>query len=139
MIILDTNVVSEPLRPRPDPGVMEWMDARPRSELHLTAISVMELCYGVSRLAGGRRKARLAAALDGLLSEDFAGRILDFDGAAARRAGWLMAELGAAGTSISVADGQIAAVCAVHGATLATSNVDDFTGTGIRLIDPRSK
>ncbi|HVX45359.1 MAG TPA: type II toxin-antitoxin system VapC family toxin [Mycobacteriales bacterium] len=138
MIVLDTNVVSEPFRPRADAGVMEWIDARPRSQLRLTSVSVMEMSYGVARLSDGRRKSRLATALDVLVNEDFAGRILDFDVVAARRAAALMAELETAGTPISIADCQIAAICATHGATLATRNVKDFSGTGIRLIDPWS-
>lgn len=136
MIVLDTNVVSEAIRRRPNADVLQWIDAQRPAETHLTSISVMELLYGIARLPDGRRKSRLEETLEAVIGEDFAHRILDFDVAAARCAAVVTAQREASGKPISTADGQIAAICAAHRATLATRNVKDFQGTGVALINP---
>ncbi len=136
MIVLDTNVLSELMRRRPAARVVRWVDEQDASALAITAVTVAELLYGVARLADGARKAKLAAAVDALVREDFAGRVLPFDVAAAAYYAELVADRDRNGRPISVADGQIAAVCRCHGAALATRNVRDFGATGVSVRDP---
>lgn len=136
MIVLDTNVVSELVRERPAEGVLAWVDARPVDDLHLTAITVAELRYGVARLPHGRRKDALEGAVAALIDDDFDGRVLPFDRAAADRYGVIVAGRERSGRPISQADAQIAAVCDAREAALATRNVRDFSETGITVVDP---
>jgi predicted nucleic acid-binding protein len=136
VIILDTNVVSELLRAAPAPEVEAWLAGQDGTGIYLTAISEAELRYGVAIMAAGRRQAMLAAAVDGIVREDFGGRILPFDGAAALEYADIGARRRAAGRPISQLDCQIAAVARAHGATLATRNVDDFADCGVEVIDP---
>jgi predicted nucleic acid-binding protein len=136
MIVLDTNVVSELMRRRPHEDVLGWVDAHDPRTLAITAITAAELLHGVERLPRGARAYRLADAVHDLLTEDFAGRVLPFDGAAAIHYGSLVAARERAGRPISVADGQIAAICRHHDALLATRNLRDFDGTDVGLLDP---
>lgn len=136
MIILDTNVISELTRQAPTPGVMSWLDSLSAADVATTAITAAEMLYGVARLPGGRRKTELAAAVDGLLSDDFRGRILAFDEPAARRYADIVTARERVGRPIGAADAQIAAICRATDAALATRNTDDFAGTGIELINP---
>jgi hypothetical protein len=136
VILLDTNVLSEVTRKRPDETVIMWLDALDAADVGTTAITVAELLYGVARLVPGRRKTRLTEAIYGLLNEDLAGRVEPFDAAAAEHYATLVAEAERAGRPISVADAQIAAICRKLNATLATRNTKDFTSTGIELVDP---
>jgi predicted nucleic acid-binding protein len=136
MIVLDTNVLSELMRRRPAARVLRWVDEQDASALAITAVTAAELLYGVARLADGARKAELAAAVDALVREDFAGRVLPFDVAAATHYAELVAERERHGRPVSVSDGQIAAICRCHGARLATRNVSDFDATGIGVLDP---
>lgn len=138
MIILDTNVISELARANPSPAVVVWLDRQPATELHLTAITVGELSFGLARLPPGRRQRELAARVDRLIDELFAGRILPYGAEAGRHFGMLAAQRERAGRPISMADGQIAAVSLHHDATLATRNVRDFTLTVPNVIDPWS-
>lgn len=136
MIVLDTNVISELMRRRPAAHVVSWVDGQDAGALAITAVTVAELLYGVARLASGARKIELATAVDALVKEDFSGRVLPFDVAAAEHYADLVAERERHGRPISTADGQIAAMCRSHGATLATRNVRDFDATGIGVLDP---
>lgn len=136
MIVLDTNVLSELMRRRPAARVVSWVDEQDASALAITAVTVAELLYGIARLAEGARKTELAAAVDALVHEDFAGRVLPFDAAAAVHYADLVAERERQGRPVSTADGQIAAICRCHGAHLATRNVRDFDATGITVHDP---
>jgi toxin FitB len=138
MIVLDTNVLSELMRRRPATRVVRWVDEQDAGGLAITAVTVAELLYGVARLADGARKAKLAAAVDALVREDFAGRVLPFDVAAAAHYAEVVAERERQGRPVSVSDGQIAAICRRHGAALATRNVRDFEATGIAVGDPWS-
>ena len=138
MIVLDTNVLSELMRRRPAARVVRWVDGQDASALAITAVTVAELLYGVARLPDGARKAKLAAAADALVREDFSGRVLPFDVAAAAHYAELAAERDRNGRPISVSDGQIAAICRCHGAALATRNVRDFDATGVSVRDPWS-
>lgn len=138
MIVLDTNVLSELMRRRPAARVLRWVDGQDASALAITAVTVAELLYGVARLPAGARKAKLAAAAEALVREDFSGRVLPFDVAAAAHYAELVAERDRNGRPVSVSDGQIAAICRCHGAALATRNVRDFDATGVSVHDPWS-
>lgn len=134
MIVADTNVLSEPLRPRPDPGVMAWL-AQHASEIALTTISVGELLYGALRLDESRRRDALLAAIDALVVG--AGvRLLPYGDAAARHYAQLRCAREAGGVTVSVEDTMIAGICLAGGHVIATRNVRDFHSTGLDLINP---
>ncbi len=134
MIVLDTNVLSEPLKARPDPLVLEWM-ANLTGEVAVTAISVGELLNGAGRLAPGRRRTGLLAAIEQTLTT-FAEAVLPYDGAAARAYAQMQGARRQVGSPLSVEDGMIAAISSVHDAGLATRNIKDFEDLGLRLVDP---
>ena len=136
MIVLDTNVISEVMRPNPSPKVLEWMRAEPLASLFTTAITEAELLYGVALLPPGRRRQALEATLTTVLSEDFSGRILPFDSAAAREFATVAAGRRRSGRPISDADARIAAIARSRGAAVATRNVEDFAECDLMLIDP---
>ena len=136
MIILDTNVISELTRPVPDSDVIAWLDSQPAEETAVTAITVAELCDGVRRLPDGRRKAELSEAVSALVDTDFRGRVEAFDVLAAEQYADVVTTRERTGRPISTSDAQIAAICRVLNATLATRNTADFTGTGVDLINP---
>ena len=136
MIILDTNVISELARTNPEANVVAWLDSLPAADVATTAITAAELLYGVARLPDGRRRAALAETIAALISEDFRGRVEPFDNLAAEQYAAVVVGREKRGRPISMADAQIAAICRVHSATLATRNTGDFTDTGIDLINP---
>lgn len=136
MIVLDTNVVSELVRRHPAVEVVGWVDRQPSDEIHLTAVTVAELLYGVARLPDGQRKQTLAAEITAMIDDDFGRRVLAFDRDAATHYAEIVSERERAGRPISAADAQIAATCRRHGALLATRNVRDFGGSGLTLVDP---
>lgn len=134
MIVLDTNVISEPLRRIPDPAVLEWL-ARPSDQFTLSAISVGELLTGMRLLPGGRRRDALAAAIDDLL-ESFEGAVLPYDDRAARSFAEISEVARNTGRPVGVEDAMIAGICQANGAALATRNTKDFAGLGIDLMNP---
>lgn len=136
MIVLDANVVSELMRDQPAEAVLEWMDQQVADDLFLTAVTVAELLYGVARLPDGRRKQVLGGQIEEMIVEDFDDRVIAFDEDAAAHYADIAAARERAGHPISTADAQIAATCRSHDASLATRNVDDFSSTGIELINP---
>ena len=136
MIILDTTVISELTRPAPDPGAVSWLDSLPTEETAITAITAAELRYGVLRLPDGRRKVELLEAVQALINADFRDRVEPFDVLAADQYAAVVTGRERAGRPISISDAQVAAICRVLSATLATRNTSDFTGTGVQLIDP---
>ena len=136
MIVLDTNVVSELMRPQPAPAVLAWVNAQPADQLWLCSVVVAELLSGVGRLPDGARKRQLASAVEAMVFDDFAGRTLTFDLEAAAAYAQLVVRREAAGVPIAMADAQIGAICAVHGATLATRNTRNFAQLGLTLIHP---
>lgn len=135
MIVLDTNVISEAMRPDPDPVVLSWLNAQTAETLYLSSVTLAELLYGVGALPGGARKNRLDQALD-RLSAVFSGRVLPFDQEAARRYADMAVTARAAGRPVPVADGYIAASAAVRGFAVATRNARHFAATGVEVIDP---
>jgi toxin FitB len=136
VIILDTNVVSEPLRPAPEPAVLAWLDAQEPATLCLTSITLAELLAGVAALPAGRRRAKLSQAINEQLLPLFEGRVLAFDMAAAHAFAQVQAGAQAAGNPISFADAANAAIASSHGYAVATRNVRDFEGTRVEVIDP---
>jgi predicted nucleic acid-binding protein len=134
LIVLDTDVVSEPLKERPDERVMSWL-ATTGDRLAVTAITVGELLVGARRLDPGRRRDALITAIDRILATH-GSEVLAYDEAAARRYAEMQERRQAAGRPLSVEDGMIAAICAGHGARLATRNTKDFDDLGIHLADP---
>ena len=136
MIVLDTNVVSELMRLTPDPAVMAWFSGQDSAGLHLTAVSEAELRAGAAILPPGQRRDRLTAEIDAVIGEDFAGRVLPFDSAAARAYAAIAASRRSLGRPILEADCQIAAVARARDAAVATRNARDFAHCGITVIDP---
>ncbi|WP_290653453.1 type II toxin-antitoxin system VapC family toxin [Aquisalimonas sp.] len=134
MIFLDTNVVSETLKPSPDPLVIDWLIAHD-AELALPAVALAELAYGIERVRPHNRAKRLAR---GLVAwrDRLKGRIFSFGEAAAMHYGELMGEAARNGLPMSIPDGMIAATARVHAASLATRNVADFRDTELDLINP---
>ncbi len=138
MILLDTNVLSELMRPAPDAAVERWLTAQPDTSMFISAITEAELRYGAALLPSGKRRSTLTAEIEGMLDEDFGGRILPFDRLAAQAFAAIAADRRGAGRPISQADAQIAAITRSRGASLATRNVPDFDGCGIQVINPWS-
>lgn len=136
MIVLDTNVVSELMRPAPAPEVLAWLDAQNPEQLWLCSVVVAELLVGVRRLDDGRRKQALAQAVGDMLEQDFAGRVLPFDVEAASAYAALVTRREREGRPVAMADAQIAAICLAHGASLATRNHKHFEGLEVPLLTP---
>ena len=136
MILVDTNVVSEPLRRAPEPRVAEWLDAQALETLYLSAITVAELRFGARSLPAGRRRERLHEDLEERVLPMFAGRVLSFDLAASQAYGELMAKARSEGRPIPVSDGYIAATAAANGMLVATRDVAPFEAAGLKTVDP---
>ena len=137
MILLDTNVVSEAMKPQPHRGVRDWLDAQAAETLYLSSVTLAELMFGVGALPSGKRKDNLAAAVEGLL-ELFSARILPFDTEAARRYGDLAVKARAAGKGFPTPDGYIAAIASAHGFAVASRDPSAFNAAGLTVIDPWS-
>ncbi|WP_397396393.1 type II toxin-antitoxin system VapC family toxin [Phenylobacterium sp.] len=135
MILLDTNVVSEAIKPDSHPSVRAWLDAQVAETLFLPSITVAELLFGIGALPEGRRKTLLAARIDGLL-DAFAGRILPFDTSAAQAYANLAVRARAAGKGFPTPDGYIAAIAAAHGFSVASRDTSAFRAAGLKVIDP---
>lgn len=136
MIILDTNVISEPMRAAPDPAVIAWLNGQPDAALFTTSITVMELRFGIERLPEGRRKSDLWDVLDFTLSRLVGPRVLIFDTPAAAMAARIAAEAEKAGMPMGQADAQIAAIASTHGFAIATRDVAPFQAAGLAVINP---
>ncbi len=136
MILVDTSVVSEPLRGAPEPRVAEWLDAQSLETLYLSAITVAELRFGVRTLPSGRRRNRLDEDLERQILPMFAGRVLVFDLPASQAYAELMAKARSAGRAISVSDGYIAATAAANGMMVATRDTAPFQVAGLETVDP---
>ena len=136
MIVLDTNVLSEIVKPRPDGKVMAWLKLQPRASLFTTAVTRGEILYGIRLLPEGRRQRALWDAALAIFNEDLAERVLSFNGDAADAYADIGAKRRAAGRPISQFDAMIAAMTQLHGATLATRNTKDFDDCGIEVVNP---
>ena len=135
MILLDTNVVSEAMKPEPAPSVREWLDAQAAETLFLSSITIAELTFGIGSLPAGRRRDNLAATLSGVM-ELFGPRILPFDVEAARRYADLAVRARVAGRGFPTPDGYIAAIAAAHGFTVVSRDTSAFTAAGLPVINP---
>ncbi|WP_088315944.1 type II toxin-antitoxin system VapC family toxin [Kineosporia sp. R_H_3] len=135
MIVLDTNVVSELMEAAPDPAVIDWLRRQGRPGFATTSVTVGEVTYGIENMPAGRRRETKAQAAARVWAA-FPGAVLPFDRAAAEAYGALMAKRRRAGRPISTLDAQIAAICQVQGAILATRNTKDFEGLGLDVVDP---
>jgi predicted nucleic acid-binding protein len=135
MILLDTNVVSEAMKPDPHPAVRKWLDEQAAETLFLSSVTLAELLFGIGALPKGKRRDRLAAALDGVM-QIFADRILPFDTDAARRYADLAIRIRAAGRGFPTPDGYIAAIAAVHDFSVASRDIGPFAAAGLPVIDP---
>lgn len=136
MIILDTNVLSELMRPKPDEHVVAWLAAQPATSVYTTSITQAEILHGVLLLSPGRRRSAFEAAALSMFSKEFAGRILGFGSDAALPYARIASERRRVGRPISHFDAQIAAIAQSAGAAVATRNVADFEGCGVKVLDP---
>ncbi|AYF78120.1 type II toxin-antitoxin system VapC family toxin [Nocardia yunnanensis] len=136
MIILDTNVISEPTTKAPNARVLEWLDAQVTETLYLTAVTVGELRYGIAAMPEGRRRDEYTEWLEKYTVPAFAGRILPYDLEATAEYARLMSGARAAGIAIGTADGMIAATAAAAGFTVATRDTTPFEAAGVTIIDP---
>jgi predicted nucleic acid-binding protein len=135
MIVLDTNVLSEPLKTRPDLKVLAWLDAQAAETLYMSTISYAELRFGVLKMPDGKRRNDLAAQIDRAL-ELFKDRILEFNVKAAEQLAQIGARCMKMGKPATAPDAYIAAIAAAHGFSVATRNVDHFKHTGVLVINP---
>ena len=136
MILIDTNVVSEPWKPAPDPRVLAWIDSQAVETLYLSAVTVAELRYGIALVPAGRRRDTLDRGLEQDVLPLFDGRVLPFDLSASRAYADLMARAKEAGRAIGMADGCIAATALAHRLTVATRDAAPFQAAGVNVIDP---
>lgn len=136
MILVDTNVISEPLRREPSAAVIEWLDAQNVETLFLAAISLAEMRFGVAALPEGRRRDWLHQSIEQRVVPLFRGRILPFDDAPSKAYASLCAKARATGNAMASADGFIAATAAANGLIVATRDVAPFEAAGLRVIDP---
>ena len=135
MILLDTNVVSEAMKPAPNDAVRAWLDEQAAETLYLSSVTIAELMFGIGALPNGKRKDKLADALDGVMKV-FADRILPFDVDAARCYADLAIKARAAGKGFPTPDGYIAAIAASKGFAVASRDDSAFHAAGVEVIDP---
>jgi toxin FitB len=136
MIVLDTNVLSELMKPQGSPIVKSWVRTQPRDLLFITTVTQAEILYGIAILPEGNRKQRLHEAAQTMFREDFQSKILPFISGAAEHFATIAADRRKQGNPISQFDAQIAAICRIHQATIATRNVDDFVNCQVEIINP---
>jgi len=136
MILLDTNVLSELMKPAPNPGVVRWIAARSAATLYTTSITQAEILHGVMLLPAGKRRTAFQAAAEAMFSDDFSGRILPFGTDAAPLYAQIAVARRKLGRPISHFDAQIAAIARSTGATIATRDIPDFEDCGVKLVDP---
>jgi predicted nucleic acid-binding protein len=138
MIVLDTNVLSETMRPSPAAEVLRWMAGHPASQLFTTTITQAEILYGLELMPRGKRHDSLKSLIEMMFEEDFSSRVLPFDGDAARVFAKIVTSRRKLGRPISQLDAQIAAISRSRGALLATRNIEDFENCAITLVNPWS-
>lgn len=135
MILLDTNVVSEAMKPEPHPNVRAWLNVQPYETLYLSSVTLAEMLFGIGTLPNGKRREMLNEALNGLM-ELFDGRILSFDVAASRQYADLAVTARAAGRGFPVPDGYIAAIAVSQGFKVASRDTAPFEAASVSVIDP---
>jgi len=134
--LLDTNVISEPMRPRPSAAVLRWFETCDPADLFLSAVTIGELVAGIRRLASSARRRALEQWLEEVVVAQFQGRILAFDVEAAWRWGVLVAQATTLGRPRPAIELQIAAIAAHHGLVLVSRNAADFAGLGLDVVNP---
>ena len=139
MILLDTNVISEPWKPIPDEAVIAWLDAQAVETLFISAITIAELRFGIAAMPSGRRQTILRDRIEGEVLPHFSGRILSFDLATSQFYSELMARARASGKAIGTADGYIAATAVANGLTISTRDTSPFEAAGVKVINPWSR
>lgn len=139
MILLDTNVISEPWKPVPDEAVIAWLDAQAVETLFISAITIAELRFGIAAMPSGRRQTILRDRLEGEVLPHFSGRILSFDLTTSQFHSELMARARACGKAIGTVDGYIAATAATNGLTISTRDTSPFEAAGVKVINPWSR
>jgi predicted nucleic acid-binding protein len=135
MILLDTNVLSELMRPESDQAVLRWMADQSAAALHVTSISFAEILFGIEVMPEGKRRRALAEQAMAMFTEDFAGRILSFDPAAASAYAAIAGQRRLAGSSIQPVDAMIVAIARTHGAAIATRD-RALQGCGVPVVSP---
>ncbi len=139
MILLDTNVVSEIMRPSPEPGIVHWLDSLPGTEVWISAVTVAEIRLGIALLSDSKLRDLLLELAEQMFAEDFSGQCLPFDCTAAKVYGQIVSERRKKGRPVSVEDAQIAAIACTGQLTLATRNVRDFSDiNGLHVLNPWS-
>lgn len=136
MIVLDTNILSELMRPAPAEIIVRWVTAQPLTSLYTTSITQAEILHGIRLLPAGRRRNALESAAEAMFGEDFRGRVLAFGSKEAQSYARIAAERRRAGRPISHFDAQIAAIARSAGAAIATRNVADYAACGVEVINP---
>ena len=136
MILLDTNVLSALMQSAPEAAVIDWLDRQPADSVWLTSVTVFEARFGLALLPKGRRRLRLERALDRVLDEDLANRIVDFDSAAAAAAAQLAADRQRRGRVVDLRDTLIAGIALARRAAIATRNARHFEGLDVPVVDP---
>ena len=135
-LVLDTNVLSELMKPAPEQRVLRWFDAHARSEFATTAINEAELLAGIALLPEGQKKRRLAEATKAMLRDELGGRVFAFDSDAADALAMIVRARARKGKPIDFQDACIAAICKARDATIVTRDRSGFEGTGIAVVDP---
>lgn len=136
MIVLDTNVVSEMMKPSPSHAVLDWLNGQETERLHLSTVTIGEIEYGLRILPDGRRRRDLHDRFNRFVAAAFSLRVLSYDEPAGRCYGEIMAVRKSLGRPMSMPDGQIAAIAKANGGAVATHNTRDFEECGIELVDP---
>ncbi len=136
MIILDTNVVAELMRPVPERMVLRWFSSQAAEDLHVTTVTMAEILYGIELISSSRRRDAIRAGVEKMFEEVFADRTLPFEDRAAHAFSHIASSRRRQAKHISGVDAQIAAIARVHGATLATRDIYIFEGCGVRLVNP---
>jgi toxin FitB len=136
VIVLDTNVISEVIKPSPDAHAMAWLRRQALAEMATTAVSLAEINYGLCRLPRGRRRDDLEARIRTFLARGFGDRILAFDARAADVYGEIVTARQGVGRPIDAFDAMIAAIARSRAASVATRNIADFDGCGVAVLDP---
>jgi len=136
MIVVDTNVISEVMRPQPTPAVLNWLNAQDGNRLFITSVTLAEIGYGLRILPEGQRRWQLQSRFKQFIAQAFEERVLDFTAAAARAYAEIMGHRKEIGRAMSLPDGQIASIAHAHGFAVATRNIKDFEDCGVELINP---
>ncbi len=136
MILLDTNIISEFMRPSPQPQVMQWLHQQTLTDLFISSVAITEVMYGLNRLPEGKRKQNLLFQFQQLLNQAFTQRILNFGYDEAMVAAQLRRLRAEQGNELHFADAQIAAIAHVRSFSVATRNIKDFLDCGVKLINP---